>query len=332
MAIVWTHYWGGTDDGTTLKGIDLRNIQDDLAVVQTIDDVLTIPGQTQGDVIYYNGSAWVRLPAGTDGQILVTKGAGANPEWGNLDSGGSPTEGDILYWDGSSWVTISPGTAGDVLTSNGAGTAPSFELSPGGTRIFTADGTFTPSTGVTAISLTMIGGGGSGGNQGFGTTNDGGAGGGSGAWVNDLMVQVTPGVTYTIQVGVGGAGGGAPADGEDTIFDVGGTEINCDSGKAGGNGTTVGAGGTGGQDMIPVQTAPGLYLINDGVDGGEASGFQTNSGAGAGSPFGSGAAGVGATTDGLDATVGFGCGGSGAGFGAGQVPGGGSDGFVMIHY
>lgn len=30
MAIVWTKYWGPADDGTVLKGIDLRNIQDDI--------------------------------------------------------------------------------------------------------------------------------------------------------------------------------------------------------------------------------------------------------------------------------------------------------------
>ncbi len=30
MAIVWTKYWGPSDDGTVLKGIDLRNIQDDI--------------------------------------------------------------------------------------------------------------------------------------------------------------------------------------------------------------------------------------------------------------------------------------------------------------
>jgi len=39
MAIVWTHYWGGTDDGTTLKGIDLRNIQDDLANVTDVSAI-----------------------------------------------------------------------------------------------------------------------------------------------------------------------------------------------------------------------------------------------------------------------------------------------------
>lgn len=36
---------------------------------------------TQGDIVYYNGSAWVRLGVGTSGQILETLGASANPQW-----------------------------------------------------------------------------------------------------------------------------------------------------------------------------------------------------------------------------------------------------------
>lgn len=43
------------------------------------------PGsEAQGDVLYYNGSAWARLPAGTNGYVLQTKGASANPQWALL--------------------------------------------------------------------------------------------------------------------------------------------------------------------------------------------------------------------------------------------------------
>lgn len=35
----------------------------------------------QGDILYRNGTTWVRLPAGTAGQFLQTAGAGANPAW-----------------------------------------------------------------------------------------------------------------------------------------------------------------------------------------------------------------------------------------------------------
>jgi hypothetical protein len=43
---------------------------------------LNISGQAQGDVLYFNGTNWVRLAAGTSGQFLKTLGAGANPQWG----------------------------------------------------------------------------------------------------------------------------------------------------------------------------------------------------------------------------------------------------------
>lgn len=41
----------------------------------------TIPSQAQGDILYRNSTAWVRLPAGTSGQVLKTQGAAADPIW-----------------------------------------------------------------------------------------------------------------------------------------------------------------------------------------------------------------------------------------------------------
>jgi len=48
----------------------------------TVTD-LTISGESQGDLLYFNGTNWVRLSPGTDGQQLQTNGAGANPSWEN---------------------------------------------------------------------------------------------------------------------------------------------------------------------------------------------------------------------------------------------------------
>jgi hypothetical protein len=47
-----------------------------------------ISSPVQGDMMYYNGSAWTRLPAGTSGFFLQTQGASANPQWA-LASGSS---------------------------------------------------------------------------------------------------------------------------------------------------------------------------------------------------------------------------------------------------
>lgn len=70
---------------------DVRNIvgpvyigsQSQLAAGTAILD----PGSdAQGDILYYNGSNWVLLAPGTNGQVLLTGGASANPSWGNPTS------------------------------------------------------------------------------------------------------------------------------------------------------------------------------------------------------------------------------------------------------
>jgi hypothetical protein len=57
----------------------------------------TVASQAQGDVIYYSGSAWARLGAGTSGQFLKTQGAAANPVWAatSVESSGLP-DGTVI--------------------------------------------------------------------------------------------------------------------------------------------------------------------------------------------------------------------------------------------
>ena len=43
-----------------------------------------IAGQAQGDIIYFNGTNWVRLGASTAGDVLTTEGAGQNPQWTSI--------------------------------------------------------------------------------------------------------------------------------------------------------------------------------------------------------------------------------------------------------
>ena len=43
---------------------------------------IDIPGQTQGDVLYFNGTNWNVLPPSIDGYVLTTHNTGANPTWG----------------------------------------------------------------------------------------------------------------------------------------------------------------------------------------------------------------------------------------------------------
>jgi hypothetical protein len=48
---------------------------------------VNLTAAAQGDVLYYDGAKWVNLPAGTNGKVLTTGGAGANPSWTNAGSG-----------------------------------------------------------------------------------------------------------------------------------------------------------------------------------------------------------------------------------------------------
>jgi len=45
--------------------------------------IIGLPSGTQGDILYYNGTSWVVLNAGTNGYFLKTQGSGANPKWDN---------------------------------------------------------------------------------------------------------------------------------------------------------------------------------------------------------------------------------------------------------
>jgi Glycine-rich domain len=131
---------------------------------------------------------------------------------------------------GAPAITANPAEAGSAFTA---------------VADYTAAGsyTFTVPAGITTLLVQFYGAGGGGGE---GSTLRGG-GGGAGAYVMSV-VSVTPGDTYTIDVGEGGAGGTngqAGGNGGDTsIIDPSGNVIVAAGGGAGGQPTGVtGAGG-----------------------------------------------------------------------------------------
>ena len=86
---------------------------------------LSIAGQTQGDVLYFNGTNWVKLAASTDGYYLTTHNSGANPTWTKATIAGTDltiagqVQGSTLYFNGSNWVQLVPGIDGQSLITHG---------------------------------------------------------------------------------------------------------------------------------------------------------------------------------------------------------------------
>ena len=88
---------------------------------------IAMGSDAQGDVIYYNGTDYARLAAGTAGQALKTGGSGANPSWG-----------DVSTNDGE-WALAASGSAHYVFTGSGlTGNVndPNLYLRRGGTYTF----------------------------------------------------------------------------------------------------------------------------------------------------------------------------------------------------
>jgi collagen triple helix repeat protein/glycine rich protein len=171
-----------------------------------------------------------------------------------------------------------PGPAGSALTD---------------VREFTSTGTLLIPAGVTRVLVELWGPGGGGGGSGAGFctvvfgqllcfVGPTGAGGGGGAYVR-AVVAVTPGATYDIVIGSGGAGGpGQPLDrsvppgtgvsGTATQIKLAGTVLAAAAGGEGGNPS----GGLGG-------VASGIGISRDGVPGGISAGPSGGVGGHAGS-------------------------------------------------
>ncbi len=204
---------------------------------------------------------------------------------------------------------------------------------------------------VTSITVEAWGGGGAGGGQ--DQNSDGGGGGGGGAYSRSILA-VTPGATYTIVVGAGGASvaGGSGGDGGDSYFGNLGTLL-AKGGKGGSPSTgTPPAGGAGGAaaegvGAVRFSGGNGGQGINNnngrGGPGGSSAGtaqdgtsgpapWSTTTAAAAPAGGGIGGNGGGNGNDGAAPASGNGGGGGGSGEGSNRRGGNGAPGKVVITY
>lgn len=84
----------------------------------------------QGDIIYRGASSWVRLAAGTSGQVLTTQGVSANPSWTSVGGTGTVTSAAVSGLNG---ITV----AGSPITTQGVITIGMQDITP---RNITASG------------------------------------------------------------------------------------------------------------------------------------------------------------------------------------------------
>lgn len=120
MPVTWSKLWTGADDGTIVRGIDLGNIQNDLAlVVQTSDvgstvqaysavlDILSTPAVVNTANLVRNGAFdtftappipnnWAIEGGGTNGQELSIVQIGANSYSITSDADGSGSRQTVL--------------------------------------------------------------------------------------------------------------------------------------------------------------------------------------------------------------------------------------------
>ena len=136
------------------------------------------------------------------------------------------------------------GHSGEFLTTDGS----VYSWGAGSTSVqFTSSGTWTAPSGVSHVFISAVGGGGGGGGGSGGTSQSGG-GGGSGAFIDRVMVDVTPGNSYSVTVGDGGTGGTSTVDGNNgtaSSFVADNVTVSVNGGS-GGKSYIVGTGGAGG--------------------------------------------------------------------------------------
>jgi hypothetical protein len=231
----------------------------------------------------------------------------AGQMWINTNSS-STTAWFVQVYDGTSWITT-----GTINPTDHTYTPAGFVINP---QTFTANGTYTPTTGMQYCIVELIGaGGGSGGAAGSASGLGAASGGAAGGYARKILSAATIGASKAVIVGVGGIAG---AIGNNNGGTGGTTSLGSIFSATGGTGglggsantgsglfTSAGSlGGTGSGGDINTTGAPGggsIYDSGGGLSGfggstffgGGAPALQAGTGAGlAGASYGAGASGA----------------------------------------
>ena len=231
---------------------------------------ISIGTPAAGDILYYNGTDYVKLAVGTDGQVLTL--ASGLPSWSDSGSGSG---------------------SGSGVTIPGGATVGNFQV-----HVFLQSASFTVQ-GEGQVDILMVGGGGGG--------AYGGGGAGGFRQLTNINLGIHSENTYWVEIGAGGLGShasgwGDSTSGSDTYLAIGnsggqqlynsagggGQDVGTNEGADGGSGGGGAAGALGGSGNVP-SVSP-----SQGSDGGTgAAGGEGASGGGGG-----GAAGVGLASQG----------------------------------
>jgi hypothetical protein len=240
-----------------------------------------------------------------------------------------PTTASTKVMLGDAVSVTAEGATGQILVGN-TGAAPTWATLAGVLgQVFTATGTFTIPANITALKVTVIGGGASGAGSAGGTS--GGGGGGAGATAISYLTALTPGNTIAVVVGTGGAavtGAVAGNDGVNSTIASGTQTITTVTAGKGlgapvvtGSGAEGGAGGTATNGSINILGGDGATGRNEGGNGGASS-------MGGGGRGGTNTVGA---TQGYDGKA-YGSGGGGVYLGAASNSGAGKAGIVIFEW
>ena len=143
IVIVGSHI--ETDVGGTSVGGDVTGTVSNIQIAANAVDGthIALGSDAAGDVMYYNGTNYIRLAKGTATQVLTMNSGATAPEWAadSTNVTGTSVGGDLSGTVGNAQIAsnkvgitelnVSDGTSGQILKTNGSGTL-SF-IDPGAT-------------------------------------------------------------------------------------------------------------------------------------------------------------------------------------------------------